>query len=106
MKGKSRHQINSINIDVESIERISNDDRNESSHQFNSQVNKFVKSVDFAIDIFFETNFKIDYTTLLKKEKLKTKKLKQKKKYKMIMIRNKLLSISIRDEKVISKNKQ
>ena len=79
LKNKSRYQLNSINIDVESIERISNDDRDETSNQFDSQIDEFVASVEFAIDTFFVTNFNIDYTTLLKKEKTKTKKLKQKK---------------------------
>ena len=95
-----------MNIDVESIERILNDDRDESSSQFDSQVNKFVESVDFAIDTFFETNFSIDYTMLLKREKTKTKKLKHKKEYKVIMTQNKLLSTSIRDDEVISKSKR
>ena len=66
-----------MNIDAESIERISNDDRDESSNQFDSQVDELVESVDFAIDTFFETNFNIDYAILLKREKTKTKKLKQ-----------------------------
>ena len=83
LRDRSRHQSNSMNIDVESIERISNDDRDESSNQFDSQVNELVESVDFTIDTFFETNFNIDYATLLKREKTKTKKLKQKKEYKM-----------------------
>ena len=95
-----------MNIDVESIERISNDDRDESSNQLDSQVDELVASVDSAIDTFFETNFNIDYATLLEKEKTKTKKLKQKKEYKVIMIQNKLLSTSIRDDEVISKNKR
>ena len=95
-----------MNIDVESIERISNDDRDESSNQLDSQINELVASVDFAIDTFFETNFNIDYATLLKREKTKTKKLKQKRKYKVIMTQNKLLSTSIRDDEVISKNKR
>ena len=95
-----------MNIDAESIERISNDDRDESSNQLDSQINELVASVDFAIDTFFETNFNIDYATLLKREKTKTKKLKQKRKYKVIMTQNKLLSTSIRDDEVISKNKR
>ena len=32
LRDKSRHQSNSMNIDAESIERISNDDRDESSN--------------------------------------------------------------------------
>ena len=95
-----------MNIDVESIERISNDDRDESSNQFDSQVNELVESVDFTIDTFFETNFNIDYATLLKREKTKTKKLKQKREYKVIVTQNKLLSTSIRDDEVISKSKR
>ena len=106
LRDRSRHQSNSMNIDAESIERISNDDRNESSNQFDSQIDEFVASVDSAIDTFFETNFNIDYATLLKREKTKTKKLKQKREYKMIMIQNKLLLTSIRDDEVISKNKR
>ena len=85
-----------MNIDVESIERISNDDRDESSNQFDSQVDELVESVHFTIDTFFETNFNIDYATLLEREKTKTKKLKQKREYKVIIIQNKLLSTSIR----------
>ena len=95
-----------MNIDAESIERISNDDRDESSNQLDSQINELVASVDFAIDTFFETNFNIDYATLLKREKTKTKKLKQKRKYKVIMTQNKLLSTSIRVDEVISKSKR
>ena len=106
LRDKSRHQLNSMNINVESIERISNDDRNKSSNQFDSQVDEFVESVDFTIDTFFETNFNIDYVTLLKREKTKTKKLKQKKEYKVIVTQNKLLSTSIRDDEVISKSKR
>ena len=106
LRNRSRHQSNSINIDVESIERISNDDRDESSNQLDSQINELVASVDFAIDTFFETNFNIDYATLLKREKTKTKKLKQKREYKVIVTQNKLLSTSIRVDEVISKNKR
>ena len=95
-----------MNIDAESIERISNDDRDESSNQLDSQINELVASVDFAIDTFFETNFNIDYATLLKREKTKTKKLKQKREYKVIVIQNKLLSTSIRDDEMISKSKR
>ena len=91
-----------MNIDVESIERISNNDRNESSNQFDSQVDEFVENVNFAIDTFFKTNFNIDYATLLKREKTKTKKLKQKREYKVIVTKNKLLSISIRDDEVVT----
>ena len=94
-----------MNIDAESIERISNDDRDESSNQLDSQVDELVASVDSAIDTFFETNFNIDYATLLEREKIKTKKLKQKREYKVIMIQNKLLSTSIRNDEVISKSK-
>ena len=65
-----------MNIDVESIERISNDNRDESSNQFDSQVDELVENVDFTIDTFFETNFNIDYATLLEREKTKSKKLK------------------------------
>ena len=106
LRDKSRHQSNSMNIDAESIERISNDDRDESSNQLDSQINELVASVDFAIDTFFETNFSIDYATLLEREKTKTKKLKQKREYKVIVTQNKLLSTSIRDDEVISKNKR
>ena len=95
-----------MNIDVESIERISNNNRDESSNQFDSQIVELVENVDFTIDTFFETNFSIDYATLFKKEKTRTKKLKQKKEYKMIIIQNKLLSTSIRIDEVISKNKR
>ena len=76
LRDKSRHQSNSMNIDVESIERISNDNRDESSNQFDSQVDELVENVDFTIEKFFETNFNINYATLLEKEKTKTKKLK------------------------------
>ena len=92
-----------MNIDVQSIERISNDHQNEFSNQFDSQVNELVESVNFTIDTFFETNFNIHYTTFLEREKTKTKKLKQKKEYKVIMIQNKLLSTSIRNNEMISK---
>ena len=95
-----------MNIDVESIERISNDDREKSLNQFDSQINELVENVDSTIDTFFETNFSIDYTTLLKKKRSKTKKLKQKKEYKVIVTQNKLLSTSIRNDEVISKNKR
>ena len=86
LRDKSRHQSNSMNIDAESIERISNHDRNESSNRLDSQIDELVESVDFAIDTFFETNFNIDYATLLEREKAKTKKLKQKREYKVIVI--------------------
>ena len=109
-----------MNINIESIERTSNNDRDEFLNEFNFQIDKFVENVDFAIntffemnfnidrdefsnefkfqvdkfvenvdftiDTFFETNFNIDYAILLKREKRKTKELKQKKKYKVIMI--------------------
>ena len=84
-----------MNIDVESIERVSNDDRDECSNKWNSQINELVENVDFAIDTFFETNFSIDYATLLEREKTKIKKLTQKREYKIIMIQKKLLSTSI-----------
>ena len=106
LRDRLRHQSNSMNIDVESIARISNDDQDESSNQFDSQINELVENVDLAIDTFFETNFSIDYATLLKREKTKTKKLKQKREYKVIMIQNKLLSTSIRVDEVISKSRR
>ena len=85
LKNRSRNQSNSMNIDAKRVERISNDEGDESSSEFDSQVNKYVENIDFAIDTFFETNFNIDYAILLKREKTKTKKLKQKREYKVII---------------------